>query len=403
MNSQKGTCTCNSLGQTSLAPAAFDPHRVCLTHFDQVEAAASIRAIGASEFRATQLSVEYAVALLFALPGTRKRTTENYATQARRLINFHGGQMLADLKPHDLADDLEEIRRNVVDRSSEESRCGNGDGAAESYLAFVRALYKKLAPFLPPGTGNPASAVTKKKRQPLRRREHYSQIQLAMIFTSVLGHPEGQLFLLMLYLIRTTGIRRSSLVGLNLEDIDFATGETAIRGKGGCLYWVYIAEDLRREILVLHQRHRGLSDAEMAAVIDRVVATAANRYSQASGGSVGYDVRTGVGGTHALWTRRGKPISRKTAERLIAAVQRRLSEGAVVHFDLHSLRHTFIAQVRDNFGPDAAAGVAGHRNRQTASAEATGDYTLTRGAKHLRIFRWMFPAHRFGIADVGQA
>lgn len=399
------TCTCTGQPQTSLDPAAFDPARLCITHFDKAAAAASIRGIGRRRFRAADLTVEHAVAIALAFQGTRDRTAEAYETQARRFISFHGGRFLTDITPHDLEVDLASIRADVQGRAAGEARCGNGDGATDSYLMFVRALFKKVEAFLPPGSGNPAASVQKRQRQTAGRREHYSQMQLAMIFRSVVGHLEGSLYLLMLYLIRTTGIRRSSLVGLNLEDIDFTTGETVIRGKGGFVYTVYISDVLRRDLLILHQRHRGLSDSQMAAQIRNAVnARSRGDNAKTAHKDGAYDVRTGKNGTPALWTRRGNPITRRTGERLIAAVRQGLPPGVVIQFDLHALRHTFIGQVRDNFGEDAAAGLAGHRNKRTASSEAQGTYTLIRGPKHRAILRWLFgPVHQFGVVPDDQS
>lgn len=351
----------------------------------------------ADSFRQHRLSVEHAVALFLALSMNSARTEETYRTQLRRFIDRHRGQDFANVIPHDIRRDVKTIICGV--KGSPNARNRDGVGAAESYITVLRSMYSKLESLLPPGTGNPARAVPLPKRVRLGEREHYTSWQLAHIFLSVQPSNEWRLFTLMLSIIRTTGVRRKSLVDLNLEDIDFATGETTVRGKG-IVYHVYLSDILREMILDLFRDHRGLTEDEMTAVLRSVALSrarglgVATRYGQGA-----YDPETGEGGTPALWTRRGSRVTRKTAERLIKAVRKGLPEGVLArNFDLHSLRHTYIEQLRSNFNEDAVRGLAGHRSMKSGSTTATSDYTMTRRGKAIDIQGYLFgPRHRFGI------
>ena len=79
--------------------------------------------------------------------------------------------VLADVHSANLADDTEHIRQDVNQRTTSDPRCGDGDGAAESYAAFVRALYSRLKSYSPPDVTNPATG-RRKFRKRLGKRPH---------------------------------------------------------------------------------------------------------------------------------------------------------------------------------------------------------------------------------------
>lgn len=393
----QNNCARCASGQTSLHPAEFDPAALCLRHFHAGAARRSIDRVDASVFRGSVLSVEHAAALFLALSTNSERSRETYLTQIRKLLAWHPGRAFADITPHDLNEDIEWIQASVSAVPGARNR--DGVGAAESYLTLVGSMFDKLQSLLPPDTGNPARAVAKPKRKQRGQREHYSERQLAQILRSVQRSNEAELFGLLLAILRTTGIRRMSLIGLNLEDIDFATGETIVRGKGGYVYSVYLSDKIRKSLLRIFRNHRRLTDDEVtSAVASAARARALWLKPETRHHPDAYDVMQGKGGTPALWTRRGVPVTRKTVERLIKAVRRGLPEGAFVRpFDIHSLRHTYIEQVKSSFGEDATKGLAGHWSNKSSSTTATSDYTMTRRGKAIAIQRFFFgPGHQFG-------
>jgi integrase len=198
------------------------------------------------------------------------------------------------------------------------------------------------------------------------------------------------LYLLILDLVRISGIRRCSAIRLNMEDINWQTGKSLIRGKGQRVYPVWISHQILERMLSLYLQRTGQTEKDLPTLM--------RHWCRRD-----YDSTSGSGGTPALLTRRGCRVSNGTMEALIETVNKRLAPGVLSQrFILHSLRHTLLTQVSQTFDEAAASGFAGHRNNHTPLAEATRDYVASRDARNVEIFAALFgPEHTVGLLPLG--
>lgn len=381
-------CECGIVGGTgpiSLDPDHFSCARFCLTHFDRAASARSIEGLTATHFRDRAMPVELGVALVLTLHSGRKRGLECLRTVARRLIRFHAGEDMRGITPHALNDDCSRIRVEVKADAGKNKRSVNGDGAVETYISVVRRMYQVLTPYVGPEVGNPGNSLTKPGRRCKGEREVYTSAQLQEIWRAAERGTDPRLFHLMLNLVRLTAIRRSSLIGMNLEDIEWATGKTTVRGKKGAVYEVYISHQAMEALLRLYLERADVPMVDLPALMTRVA-------------RADYDRRTGVGGTPALLRRSGNRIVNRTVEQLFTDVRSHVNARMFkLPFDLHSLRHTTLSQIHENFDEAAAAGFAGHRSNKSALSEATRDYVMLRDPIKITIFNALFaPMHTTG-------
>ncbi len=387
-SSSNKACDCGVIGGSSpisLDPDHFDARRLCLRHLDTQSASDSVLQLPASHFKTRPISVELAVALLLSLSPGGKRSLETIRTVCRRLMEYHPGQDIRDITPHALKADLEKIRSEVLARVGQSRVCKTGNGAIESYIAVVRRLYIALAPYLGDSVGNPGLSLTKPGRIRKGEREVYTSSQLREIWTAAKKGRDPRLFLVMLNILRMTATRRMSIIGLNLEDINWATGKTTLRGKGGHVYESYISHQVMQAVLVLYLQRTGQTAADIPALMARVARD-------------DYDPNTGAGGTPALLRVGGERITRRTADDLVAAVRKYADRTRFkAPFILHSIRHTTLSQIHENFDEAAAAGFAGHRTNRQSLAEATRDYVMLRDPIKIAIFNELFgPHHQAG-------
>ncbi len=378
------SCACGVIGgdsPLSLDPDHFDATRLCLLHLDSRAARESVLGLPASHFRSRPMPVELAVALLLSLNSGKKRSLESVRTVGRRLMAYHRGQDIRELTPHALRADLDSIRKEVLAKVEQTKACKTGNGAVESYIAVVRRLYKTLTPYMGADVGNPGTSLDKPGRIRKGEREVYTSSQLREIWMAAQYGRDPRLFILMLNIVRLTATRRMSLVGLNLEDIDWATGKTTLRGKGGHVYESYISHQTMQSLLLLHLERSGREVADIPALMEHI--------SRAD-----YDSNTGEGGTPALLERKGQRITDRTADNLVADVREYGDPDRFkAPFILHSIRHTTLSQVHENFDEAAAAGFAGHRSNREALSEATRDYIMLRDPIKIAIFNTLFGPH----------
>lgn len=398
-NKNELSCPCERPGHrpvTSLDPAEFSAEDFCLQHFD-VDAARRDPALKALErFRSLppgEFPVEMGVALAAPMPFRRPRSAETFRTNAVRLLRYHSGQDIRDISPASIEADFASIREEVAARRGATStpRDDVGDGAVESYVAVLRRVFRRLEPY---GVGNPAAAVDKPIRRRKGEREVYTSKQLRDIWDAMGQGDDPRLYRLIFAVMRLTAARRMSVIRLNLEDIDWATGRTILEGKGGRIYEGLLSHNAKRELLRLHCEPAGINASgvpELMAHLDRE----------------DYDPTTGAGGTPALLTRSGRRISNRTFEQMQATVRAHVPPGAFRRpYIAHSVRHTTITEINASFGEAAAAGLAGHRSNQErrSSGDATRDYTIVRDGLKIAMFNARFgPDHVAGPIDPGSA
>ena len=101
-----------------------------------------------------------------------------------------------------------------------------------------------------------------------------------------------------------TGMRRSELASLNLDDVDFAIGVVVVRQKGG---------------------------SQRASPFGRKAAQALDRYLRAR-------ARTPLAGRHELWLGRRGPM---TDSGIHQAIRRRALQAEIGPIKMHQFRHTF--------------------------------------------------------------
>ncbi len=386
-------CPCERVGHepvTTLDPTKFNPKHFCLDHLDAALVKQSDKKLSTLRYQSLpdgEFTVELGIALAACKPFRRSRSRETFQTNAKRLLKYHAGEDVRYIKPDSFEDDFETIRAEVKARKakSDDNRCDVGDGAVESYIATLRRIYKRLESY--GAFTNPAASLEKPTRRHKGKREVYTASQLFHIWRAAMLGRDPRLFLLILTIIRLTAARRMTVIGLNLEDIDWSTGKTILRGKGGVVYESYLSHAVLEDILKLYVERAQIRLADFPALFAHLARDS-------------YDPSTGEGGTPAVLKKSGKRITDRTFENLIETVRANVPEGEFRRpFIPHSLRHTTLTQVLMCFDESAAAGMAGHRSNKekTPLAQATRDYTMARDDIKVEMFNALFgPEHLTG-------
>lgn len=395
-DNDKPGCPCARPGHkriTTLDPAEFSPEDFCLDHLDVDLVRANDKKLTTRPFQSLpegEFTVELGIAIAACKPFLRKRSAESFRTNATRLLRYHAGEDIRYVKPDSFEDDFDVIRAEVAERkqASGDHRCGVGDGAVESYVATLRRIYKRLESFMGGLYSNPAASLEKPNRRHKGQREVYTASQLRHIWAAAKLGSDARLYLLILTIIRITAARRMTVIGLNLEDIDWCTGKTILRGKGGVVYESYLSHAVMNNLLKLYIERASITTAQFPTLFAHLARE-------------GYDPDTGEGGTPALLrSRSGLRINNRTFEKLSQTIRTNVPADEFRRpFIAHSLRHTTLTQVLMCFDEAAAAGMAGHRSNKakTSLAEATRDYVMARDDVKAEMFNMLFgPDHITG-------
>lgn len=388
-------CPCERAGHepiTTLDPEEFRARDFCLDHLDIKLVKKNDKKLTTLPYKSLpdgEFTVELGIALAACKPFRRPRSRETFLTNAKRMLRYHSGEDVRYIKPDVFEDDLPVVREEVRAKESDSKNqpCDVGDGAVESYIATLRQIYERLEPFMGGMHPSPVKPLKKPTRRRKGQREVYTASQLVHIFRAAKRGVDARLFLLILTIIRITAARRMSVIGLNLEDIDWLTGKTVLRGKGGNVYESYLSHHVMESILKLYVERANVSPAEFPVLFAHLA-------------RADYDAESGVGGTPALLKKSGKRITNRTFEKLIDTVRENVPADAFRRpFIPHSLRHTTLTQVLMCFDEAAAAGMAGHRSNKdkTSLAEATRDYVMARDDVKVEMFNYLFgPDHLTG-------
>ncbi|MGB8652632.1 MAG: site-specific integrase [Mycobacteriales bacterium] len=267
-------------------------------------------------------------------------------------------------------------RRRRIDRYNAIGRA-DGLGAQENYRNALRSLY--LLHSAIPGVGKPTEGVVLRKRGLSSRRALDSHEMVAM-YNAALSDRDAELSLLVLDISRETAARRASLIGLNIEDIDLASGVTVLRTKGGKSYQVLLSCDVVMRILA---RARRLGwEGELLQDYD----------------SQKPDSRA----TAALVRANGTRLTCRWFDEFFARVRKDAGARVPAAVSHHWLRHTTLTQIERVAGPSAASQWAGHLVKNDPR-EVTLGYTKFTLRERVELFNFMFSETPTGRASFANA
>ena len=182
-------------------------------------------------------------------------TCENYARVLAGYVEFSGGEELPDMQT------IRSYEVYQMDECKESPRTVNQHlSVLSSYCRFLMKNGEL--------TSNPVRLVKRPKQEkPLV--EFYRAEAMDQYFRQTEGVPEfgnyaQQLRRLIVSILFQTGIRRSELIGLNRNSVDFARRVMHVRGKGNKMREIPLNTSLCNEISLYLQSLRSLKCADMS-------------------------------------------------------------------------------------------------------------------------------------------
>lgn len=306
----------------------------------------------------------------------------------RRLSAFHGDMPMNELNSGHMRQDKDRIaevtaikladrkaraqqvqdERKRVRHEQNISKSAHGDGPWRNYKDAVGALYHVARGFAH-GVGDPIHGLEKFSK-PVNNRRGLSEFELSQIWYAASLSADAELALMVLDIFRETAARVSAVIGLNLEDINWAEGQVTFRTKNRKVHKTVISIDLM-------QRMR-----------ERAVRMGWNEtippgYAPESFAAVG---------TPAFMRADGTRITGKWMETLFEKIDEVVWNLQEEKVTAHWIRHTTITQVDRIAGEESAGRWAGHKNAKISSAaENTRYYIKWTMEERVALFNWMFP------------
>lgn len=276
-----------------------------------------------------------------------RKSLPTYSIGFRRLVDVHGGSLLSDVTPLDLAVLRDEVRRQVGERRVADALARGrllrssdpdayGRGAAENFVRAVRFFFKcavldgRLE--VSPATGLQAPRRPNAPERPLTD-EQLAELQFVCSATGNDPELDGLLF----EFLRHTGCRREGSLNLRVGDLH--------------------AEDCRITVTEKNGQTRDLPLRRD--VIERLLAHAARRGAHTRADAV-------------FRYKDGRPLTRRRFNTLFDRLDKHTTWSESLDVGPHWIRHTTLDDVRRVADVRVAQSYAGHRDEASG---AIGRYT----------------------------